>query len=192
VRIAARGPIEGTRDVRPPVDDDGVSGIIHDVPAPDVERLRRLLTGVDAAEEQGDGRVVDQRSRPAVECRLQVSLGDRITALRRERERVVAHIRRRSSRARRRNSRSAMRAGSAAGTGPSGTRSADCTLDLPVQDVLRVDDPVGVPLLGEEPLAVLGEVLVEGVPCDHGVETGRAPVGLGPEDPAQPLRLLLA
>src|SRR5665648_1083550 len=58
--------------------------------------------------------------------------------------------------------------------------------------VFCVDDPVGVALLGQEPLPVRREVLVDRVPRDHRVE-GRGPaVGLRPHDPAQPLCLLLA
>ena len=58
-------------------------------------------------------------------------------------------------------------------------------------EVLGVDDRVRVTLLGEEPLAVRGELLVDGVPRDHGVEVRRPPVRLGPQDPAEPLGLLL-
>ena len=54
-----------------------------------------------------------------------------------------------------------------------------------------VDDAVGVPLLGEEPLTVLGEVGIDGVAGDDGVEVGRTAVLLRPQDPAQPLGLLL-
>ena len=91
LRVAARGPVEGARDVRAPVDDDGVAGCVHDVTPPDVERLRRPLPDVDAAEEQRHGRVVDQRPGPPVQRRLQVALGDRVPALGGERQRVFAH-----------------------------------------------------------------------------------------------------
>ena len=37
---------------------------------------------------------------------------------------------------------------------------------------IRIEDRVRVALLGEEPLAVLSEVLVDGVPRDEGVEVG--------------------
>src|SRR5882757_2001419 len=60
------------------------------------------------------------------------------------------------------------------------------------QQVVRVHDPVGVALFGQETLPVCGEVLVDGVPGDHRVEAGLVPVGLGPQHPAEPLRLLLA
>src|SRR6478672_4630672 len=58
--------------------------------------------------------------------------------------------------------------------------------------VLRVDDPVRVPLLGEEPLPVLGELGVHGVAGDDRVEVRGLALGLRAEQPAQPLRLLLA
>src|SRR3954463_166060 len=41
------------------------------------------------------------------------------------------------------------------------------------QDVVRVDDLVGVALLGQEALAVRCVLLVERVPGDHAVEPGR-------------------
>src|SRR5688500_14983479 len=58
--------------------------------------------------------------------------------------------------------------------------------------VAGVDDPVGVPLLGEEALPVLGEVGVDRVARHDGVEVSRAALGLGSQQPAQPLGLLLA
>src|SRR5215218_1495395 len=58
-------------------------------------------------------------------------------------------------------------------------------------EVLAVDDPVGVALLGEEALPVRGELLVDRVPRGDCVEPRGAPVGLGTEDPAESLRLLL-
>src|SRR3954451_2533367 len=61
-----------------------------------------------------------------------------------------------------------------------------------VTDVVAVDDAVGVALLGQEPLPVGGEVLVHGVARGDGVEARGAPVGLGPQHPAEPLCLLLA
>jgi sulfur-oxidizing protein SoxY len=54
------------------------------------------------------------------------------------------------------------------------------------QDVLGVDDPVGVPLLGEEALAVLGELLVLRVPRDDGVEPGTPAVLLRAQDAPEP------
>lgn len=60
------------------------------------------------------------------------------------------------------------------------------------QQLVRVDDPVRVPLLGQEPLAVRREVLVDGVARDDRVEPRLVPVGLRPQDAPEPLRLLLA
>ncbi len=60
------------------------------------------------------------------------------------------------------------------------------------QEFVRVHDPVGVALFGEEALPVGGEVLVDGVAGDDGVEVRLVAVGLGAQDPAQPLGLLLA
>src|SRR5690606_3146515 len=60
------------------------------------------------------------------------------------------------------------------------------------QQFVRVHDPVRVALLRQEPLAVCREVLVDGVPGDHGVEVRLVTVRLGPQHPAEPLRLLLA
>ena len=57
--------------------------------------------------------------------------------------------------------------------------------DLAGDDVVGVDDPVRVALLGEEPLPVRGEVLVDGVAGDDGVEARGVPVCLGPQDPAR-------
>src|SRR4029450_2250722 len=55
-----------------------------------------------------------------------------------------------------------------------------------------VDQLVGIALLGQEALAALGELGVVGVPADHRVEAGAAAVGLGTEDAAEALGLLLA
>ena len=55
---------------------------------------------------------------------------------------------------------------------------------------LGVDDRVGVPLLGEEPLPVRGELRVHGVPRHHRVEVRRAPVALGPHDPAEAQKIM--
>src|SRR6185503_3952806 len=59
-------------------------------------------------------------------------------------------------------------------------------------EVVGVDDPVCVALLGEEPLAVGGEVGVHRVAGDHRVEVRGAAVTLGPEHAAKALGLLLA
>ena len=48
------------------------------------------------------------------------------------------------------------------------------------EDVVGVDDRVGVALLGQEPLPVGGVLLVDGVAADDGVEVRAASVGLGP------------
>ena len=67
------------------------------------------------------------------------------------------------------------------------------TGNLPLPEQGRgVDDLVGVALLGQEPLPVGGEQLVVGVARHDAVEVGRPPVGLGPQDPAEPLGFLLA
>ncbi len=55
-----------------------------------------------------------------------------------------------------------------------------------------IDDRVRVTLLGQEPLSVCRVVDVEGVPGDHSVEMSLAPIGFGPQDPAETLGLLLA
>src|SRR5215217_3324046 len=60
------------------------------------------------------------------------------------------------------------------------------------QRVLGVHDAVAVSLFSEEPLAVGGEVSVHSVTGDDGVETSSDPFRLGPQQPAEPLRLLLA
>src|SRR4051812_4913157 len=60
------------------------------------------------------------------------------------------------------------------------------------EQVVGVDDRVGVALFGEKPLAVGGVLGVQGVAGDHRVEVRLAAVGLRPQQPAQPLRLLLA
>src|SRR5664280_870353 len=52
---------------------------------------------------------------------------------------------------------------------------------LRAQDLVRVDDRVGVPLLGQEPLPVRGVVLVQGVARDDRVEVCRPAVDLGPQ-----------
>ncbi len=55
-----------------------------------------------------------------------------------------------------------------------------------------VDDPVGVPLLSQEPLPMGGEVLVDGVAGDDGVEVRLVAVGLRAQHAAEALGLLLA
>lgn len=55
-----------------------------------------------------------------------------------------------------------------------------------------VQDRVGVALLGEETLAVLSEVLVDGVACDERVERRSEVLGLGAQQAAEALGLLLA
>src|SRR3954463_11618140 len=81
------------------------------------------------------------------------------------------------------------------GTRPARVRRSDGVAGLArlgrAQDVVRVDDPVGVALLGEEPLPVGGEVGVDGVAGDDGVEVRGAPVTLGSQHPAEALGLLL-
>src|ERR1700712_2787789 len=59
-------------------------------------------------------------------------------------------------------------------------------------EIGRIHDAIGVALLGEEALPVLGEVGVDGVAADDRVEAGGPLVGLGAQQPAQPLGLLLA
>src|SRR5699024_4341156 len=53
-------------------------------------------------------------------------------------------------------------------------------------------DAVAVALLGEEAAALSGEVLIDGVGGDHGVEGRRALILLRTQDPPEPLGLLLA
>ncbi len=57
--------------------------------------------------------------------------------------------------------------------------------------VLGVHDPVRVALLGQEPLALSGEILVQRVPRYQGVEPGRTAVLLGTKEASQPLGLFL-
>src|SRR5699024_12411917 len=52
-------------------------------------------------------------------------------------------------------------------------------------------DAVAVALLGEEAAALSGEVLIDGVGGDHGVEGRRALILLRTQDPPEPLGLLL-
>lgn len=60
------------------------------------------------------------------------------------------------------------------------------------QHVVGVADDVAVALLGQEALPVRGVFGVQAVARHHRIEDGAAAVGLGPQQPAQPLRLLLA
>ena len=62
-------------------------------------------------------------------------------------------------------------------------------IGLSAEHVVRVDDPVGVALLGQEPLAVRGELLVDGVAGDDRVEAGgrgRRPWAAAPGRAAAP------
>ena len=78
------------------------------------------------------------------------------------------------------------------GGGTVGRRRVGVALVLPLsQDVVRVDDRVGIALLGQEALPVRGIILVDGVPADHRVEVRAATIGFGAQHPAEPLRLLL-
>ena len=53
------------------------------------------------------------------------------------------------------------------------------------------DDLVGIPPLGEEELAVVGELLLAGVARNQGEEMGYAPIGLGSQYAAEALGLFL-
>jgi hypothetical protein len=88
-RLAASGAVEGARDVRAPVDDDGVTGLVGDVAAADVPAFAVGVVG--AAEEEGRRRVVDQGGRPAVERCRQVLGGDSVAALDGQGERAFPH-----------------------------------------------------------------------------------------------------
>ena len=58
-------------------------------------------------------------------------------------------------------------------------------------ELIRIHDPVAVALLGEEQLAVGGEVLIARVARDHGVERRLLAALLGAEDPTEALGLFL-
>src|SRR4029453_4117879 len=60
------------------------------------------------------------------------------------------------------------------------------------EGVLSVENAIRVALLGEEALAVCGEVGVHRVPGDYGVEPCGRALRLGPEQAPQPLRLFLS
>src|SRR5687768_1844629 len=79
------------------------------------------------------------------------------------------------------------------GSGVRGRRgSGACRAGSPAgEHVVRVDDRVGVALLGQEALAVRGVLLVEGVAADDAVEVGGPAVLLRAQDAAQALGLLL-
>ena len=62
-----------------------------DVATADVEMLGGRARVVEAAEEQRGARNVLERLRPPVQIGLQVFLGNRVTAERPERKRVLAH-----------------------------------------------------------------------------------------------------
>ena len=58
--------------------------------------------------------------------------------------------------------------------------------------IIRIDDPIRVPLLGQEPLPMRRVLLVHRVARDHRVEPCAASIGLRPQYAAQALRFLLA
>ena len=64
-------------------------------------------------------------------------------------------------------------------------------LNRRAQQVVGVADDVAVALLGQKPLPVRGVLGVLAVAGHHRIEHRPAAVGLGPQQPAQPLRLLL-
>src|SRR4029079_13431820 len=72
-----------------------------------------------------------------------------------------------------------------------GTCSPVGALSRRPSEVGGVGDRVGVALLGEEALTVLGELRVYGVAGDDRVDPRRPPVLLRTEQPAQPLGLFL-
>ena len=53
-------------------------------------------------------------------------------------------------------------------------------------------DNIVIALFGQKELPVHGEILLAGVARDQRIEVGLGARGLGPEDAAEPLRLLLA
>ncbi len=83
-------------------------------------------------------------------------------------------------------------AGDRAGGRPPARSRATSDVLVRRQQLVGVDDPVRVALLGQEALAVRREVLVDGVAGDDRVEARLVPVRLRPQHPAQPLGLLLA
>src|SRR6185436_10032612 len=60
------------------------------------------------------------------------------------------------------------------------------------QQLVRLHDPVAIALLGQEELAVVGEIELLGVAGDQSIEVRLAPIGLGAQDAAEALGLLLA
>ena len=65
-------------------------------------------------------------------------------------------------------------------------------LGLSRQYFIRINNAVGVALLSQETLAVLGKILIDGVSCNYGLETCAAAICFRPEDSAQSLRLFLS
>ena len=57
--------------------------------------------------------------------------------------------------------------------------------------VVGVDDPVRVAVLGQKPLPVRGVIGVQGVSRDDRTEVRLTPVALGPQQPSEPPRFLL-
>src|SRR3546814_13601974 len=55
--------------------------------------------------------------------------------------------------------------------------------------IVLVDDPIGIALLGEEPLPVLREVRVHRVARDDRVEVRGLPLRLGPQQASQALQI---
>ena len=103
-RLGRAGPVERPGNRRPPVDHHGMAVRIMDVPPAHVEpapgdplarsavhrgAVRRGI--VEPAEEQRRVRQVAERLRPAAQIRLEVFLGDRVTAQRPQREHVFTH-----------------------------------------------------------------------------------------------------
>src|SRR3954451_10642075 len=68
----------------------------------------------------------------------------------------------------------------------------DPAYERPRSQVGRIHDAVGVALLGEEALPVLREVGIDSVAADNRVEARGLAVGLGPQQPPEPLGLLLS
>src|SRR5215212_1720572 len=60
------------------------------------------------------------------------------------------------------------------------------------QQLIRIEDVVAVTLLGQKQLAVVGKIQLLGIARDDGVEVGRTAIGLGAQNAAEALGLLLA